>query len=214
MPKDNSIYTKKELEEILEQVPADYYQKAITRNIWHNWKLKVILELIESYPKKVLDVGCASGWFLDKFHGFYPEADLTGVDASDKAISYGKKFYKGINLIHADAHKLPFGNKNFDLVLCTEVLDHVAEPLKVLKEIKRVLKPGGIVIVELDDSQNFIFRFIWYVWIHLPGSVWNHAHIHEFSIEKLESMIKRSGFRIIKKRIFRLGMGVAFQLEV
>lgn len=213
MPKVRN-HSKEELEEILDQVPADYYQKAITKNIWHSWKLKVISELIKNKPNKILDVGCASGWFLDKVNKLYPEAELTGVDASKKAIDYGKKVYKNLNLIHADAHKLPFKDRSFDLILCTEVLDHVVEPEKVLSEIRRVLSPNGIAIVELDDSKNLFFRVIWYIWIHLPGSVWNHAHIHEFNIENLEEMIKKCKFQVIKKKIFRLGMGVVFLLKV
>jgi len=70
-----------------------------------------------------------------------------------------KKRYKELKLIRADAHNLPFKNNSFDLVICTEVLEHVVNPEKVLGEIKRVLTNDGIAIVEMD-SGNFIFKIV------------------------------------------------------
>ncbi len=211
--------SKKELEEIWHQVPPDYYQNGISKNllqrIWHTKKLKTVLSLIEGthiYPKNILDVGCASGWFLSKVKLQYPKSKCIGVDIYKKAIDYGKKRYKSLKLIHSDGHNLPFADKSFDLVICTEVLEHVEFPEKVLQEIGRVLNPNGIAVVEMD-SGNFLFKTIWHWWTNMRHGVWRDSHIHTFNTENLEKVIRTNGFSIVHKKIFNFTMAVSFLLK-
>lgn len=205
----------KELEEIWEQVPPDYYQKGVKDNflqrIWHTQKLKAVLDLINIKPSSILDVGCASGWFLNEIYKRHPKTRHTGIDIYSSAIIYGKQKYRNLRLLRADAHKIPFRKNSFDLVICTEVLEHVINPEKVLKEIKRVLKPDGIAIIEMDTG-NLIFKFIWYIWTNIFHGVWRNSHIHIFNIRKLEKMIEKNGF-FVEKNIFNFTMAVAFRLK-
>lgn len=210
---------KKELEEIWHQVPPDYYQNGVSKNllqrIWHTRKLRNVLKLVDDAgicPKNILDVGCASGWFLSRVKLRYPKSRCIGVDIYKKAIEYGKKHYKSLKLIHTDAHTLPFIDKSFDLVICTEVLEHVVSPEKVLKEIERVLSPRGTVIIEMDTG-SFLFKVVWHWWTNMMRGVWKDSHIHMFNTTILQNMIKKNGFLITGKRIFNLTMGVAFCLE-
>ncbi len=207
------------LEKIWNQVPVDYYQTGIKNNsfqkIWHTGKLRAILDIIEISgvkPKKILDVGCASGWFLSKLAEKYPHFSLVGVDIYKPAIQYGRKVYKNLDLVLADGHKLPFKNNSFDLITCTEVLEHVVEPDKVLEEIKRVLKPNGIAIIEMD-SGSFLFTMAWYWWTNLRRGVWRDSHIHTFNTKILENMIKNSGLIITQKKVFNYTMAVVFCLR-
>lgn len=210
---------EKELEEIWHQVPVDYYQKGVEKNIlqhmWHTKKLKIILDLIHSAdttPKDILDVGCASGWFLSKIKEEYPKAKCSGVDVYKRSIEYGKKLYTSLHLYYADAHRLPFPDKSFDTVICTEVLEHVVDPKKVLEEIKRVLTSDGIAIIEMDTG-NFLFRLIWHWWTHVRNGVWRDSHIHFFDTNKLENLIQKTGFSIKSKKLFNATMAVAFLLK-
>ena len=200
-------------ENILHQVPPDYYQKGIKNNllqrIWHTNKLKNVLALINDHPNSILDVGCASGWFLAQMSKRFPKAKCTGVDAYSQAIIYGRKKYKSIRLIESDAHNLPFADDSFDLIVCTEVLEHVLNPKGVLGEMLRVLKKQGTAIIEMDTG-NLLFNTVWFVWTNLKGKVWKDAHVHKFNSLKLEKMIEASGFILGKKKIFNFGMAVAF----
>ena len=80
---------------IIEQVPVDYYQKGIEGNIfqriWHNNKLKIVLRFIPGTPETILDIGCASGWFISKVSRKFPKAKCFGVDIYDKGVKYAKK---------------------------------------------------------------------------------------------------------------------------
>lgn len=66
-----------------------------------------------------------------------------------------------VSLKHSDTHGLLYPSQTFDLVLCTEVLEHVSDPKLVLKEIKRVMIRNGIVIIEMD-SGSVRFNLVWY----------------------------------------------------
>lgn len=200
---------------IIEQVPPDYYQKGIRNNFlqnkWHTRKLSAVLSEVKNSPNSILDVGCASGWFLSELQKEFPSAKCYGVDIYPDAIAYGKKKYKKIKFEIADAHKLPFKNGMFDLVVCTEVLEHVDDPRHVITEIKRVLKKNGRAIIELD-SGSILFSTVWFLWKLSKGGVWNHSHLHSFNVQKLHKLLKDAGFTIENKKRFNLGMAMVFSV--
>ncbi|MCX8008637.1 MAG: class I SAM-dependent methyltransferase [Patescibacteria group bacterium] len=209
----NQKFTKQELEKIWSAVPPDYYQKGIQKNIlqrmWHTNKLNAVCSLIQHSPKNILDVGCASGWFISELAKRYPNAECVGVDVYDKAIEYGKQHYPHIKFLKADGHEIPLKNKSCELVVCCEVLEHVVNPHKVLEEIRRVLSPDGYAIIEMD-SGSLMFQLVWHWWTHMRHGVWEHAHIQEYNAKKLETHILKAQLRILKKKYFNFGMAVAF----
>lgn len=87
----------------------------------------------------VLDIGC--GFFTDKF-AFGADVAYVGLDISDRARD-----------VRADAHRLPFADASVDWVLLVGVLEHVDDPDRVLKEARRVLKPGGLGYVAVPFLQ-------------------------------------------------------------
>lgn len=204
---------KKHNHHIIRQVPPDYYQKGIQKNLfqrfWHTNKLKIVSSLMPHSPKKILDVGSASGWFISELSKKHPQAKCHGIDVYKQAISYGKKFYPHIEFRLADAHALPYKNNTFDVVISTEVLEHVDSPKEALLEIKRVLKKNGVAIIELD-SGSILFSVAWYLWRKKNGKVWNDSHLHSFNVKKLEKMLNDCGFVILSKKKFNLNMAMVF----
>jgi len=201
---------------VIEQVPVDYYQKGIKKNIlqrfWHINKLKIVIRFIPSSPKTILDVGCASGWFISKISKKFPKAQCYGIDIYDKGIRYAKSIYPKIEFKVADAHKIPYKKNIFDLVTCTEVLEHLDNPKMAILEIKRVLKKDGLAVIELD-SGNLIFSIVWHVWRKFGGKVWNDSHLHSFNIKKLEKIIQACGFKIMDRQKFNFGMAMVFLIR-
>lgn len=201
---------------IIEQVPIDYYQKGIENNIlqrtWHTNKLAAVVSSIKFKPATILDVGCASGWFISKLAINFPAAKCYGIDIYDKAIAYGKKQYPHITFAMGDAHRTPFKKESFDLVVCTEVLEHVDDPKAVLLEIKRVLKKNGVAIIELD-SGSWLFSLSWSLWRKFHGKIWNESHQHSFNIRKLTQMIHGCSYEIVSKKKFNLGMAMVFAIR-
>lgn len=206
----------KTLEEIWHQVPADYYEKGIKTNpfqfIWHNWKWHTMAQILKKTsptPIKILDVGCSSGHVTAKLATFFPGSQVYGVDSYERAISFGKKQHPEIKFLVADAHKLPFKAKTFDLVSCIETLEHLEDPEKALREIFRVIKPAGKLLIG-QDTDNWLFKVVWFVWTKTRGKVWTDSHIHPLNSEALEKLIKKLGFKIKIKKFSQASLEVFF----
>ncbi len=211
------MINSKKLTKIWQQVPPDYYQKGINTNIfqrfWHNQKLATFTQLVGNKKyKTILDVGCAGGYMTNEITKILPESKIVGIDAYPTAIAYGKKQYPRIKFTVADAHKLPFPRNSFDLVICYETIEHLVNPLKALREIKRVLAKEGIAIVVMD-SGILLFRVVWWFWEKTKGKIWQGAHLHPFHHKELEKTILRAGLKITKKHFSHFGMEVSFVLK-
>jgi ubiquinone biosynthesis O-methyltransferase len=113
--------------------------------------------------KKVLDIGCQYGVF--SFYLAQKGAKVTGMDISRRWIDrcrreaedkYGDK---ELDFLVGDAQQLPFEDKSFDIVVCSEVVEHVDHPGNVMSEINRVLVPGGVLVLSTPNTASY------YVWI-------------------------------------------------
>ncbi len=106
-------------------------------------RLSIIKEIIPKNYNKVLFIGCGKGDELRILK------EGTAMDISLTAIKIAKKKNPKFNFVVADACKLPFKENSFDLVICSEVLEHIKNPQRVISEIKRVLK--GVLIATVPN---------------------------------------------------------------
>jgi 2-polyprenyl-3-methyl-5-hydroxy-6-metoxy-1,4-benzoquinol methylase len=112
-------------------------------------KIKEIIKQIENYrtKKNILDLGCEECYLFDKLDN---NSFKVGIDFLYEPLRNLKRY----NLIQADAHNLPFKDKSFDIVVCSETLEHVLYPENVLSEISRVC--NGLVIVTIPNDNLVI----------------------------------------------------------
>ncbi len=103
-------------------------------------------EVLDGEGKRALDVGCAYGFVVELLSGLGYEA--VGIDISSYAVRKGSV----LGLIRADVESLPFKSGSFDLVTCFAVLEHLLRPDKALREVYRVLKPGGVVVATTPNT--------------------------------------------------------------
>jgi len=98
---------------------------------------------VPSHVNSILDIGCAFGWDLDALSD---RADrLVGVDLDEEALAQAHAQYPHLTFLSCSATELPFEDDAFDVVILSEVIEHVGEANKqpVVDEAYRVLKPGG-----------------------------------------------------------------------
>jgi len=104
----------------------------------------------------VLDIGCGAGNMLEKIPGM-----RTGIDLSDTMIERSRnKLGDDVTLLKMSAENLQFEDESFDKIICSEVIEHVLHPQKVLKEIARTLRPGGLAAVSIPN-ERLIARTKW-----------------------------------------------------
>lgn len=115
---------------------------------------KVNPDIYNSWNKTMLDVGCGGGLTSNKLQHYYK--NIIGVDSSEKSILKAREgiVSNNVTYIKGDIYNLPFLNETFDVILLMDVLDHVIDIKRGLKECERVLKSGGILIFE-TINRNF-----------------------------------------------------------
>lgn len=111
---------------------------------------------------KILDVGCAAGGFCKALKEVVPRIEYVGLDITQSLVECAKAIQPDVNFLIGDVRNLPFGDSSFDIVACWDVLVHVPEYKKALKELYRVskkyliltcqLKKEGKTIIDLDKS--------------------------------------------------------------
>ena len=109
-------------------------------------------DVTRHFPRdaRLLDVGCGTAWLAEH----YP--DYTGIDSSAEAIASARS--SGRNVIEASVEdELPFEGESFDAVVLKDLLEHVQDPVGVVREAHRVVKPGGRVFASAPDAQRWVW---------------------------------------------------------
>jgi ubiquinone/menaquinone biosynthesis C-methylase UbiE len=194
--KKRMIDTMEGLKEYYERVATiSDYSKLSRRDLYKEQRrTELFIHLLKPHKdEKLLDVGCGDGLQLEAFNKYNPHLKLCGIDVSKKRIERASKRVKAF-LINGFADELPFKSETFDKVICSEVLEHVPNPLLVLKEIYRVMKNEGKLIISVPYRQKITYDICVYCGKPTPTS----GHINSFDEEKIASMLKMSGFEPLK----------------
>ncbi len=141
------------------------YEKYMSKNKLKQRMIKKMQELIINIIEdeisfcegKVLDfadVGCGEGFVSDIIKKKYDFLNITGIDYSEAAIEHAKKLCDTINFTTGSIYGLDYSDNSFDIVLCSEVLEHLEQPEKGLLELLRITKKSIILSVPNDP----IFR--------------------------------------------------------
>ncbi len=107
----------------------------------------------DARPATVLDAGCGEGFVTEWLRGALPRARIAGVDASEAALARAARRVPDADLRPGDVRALPYPDGAFDLVVCTEVLEHVEDPETALRELLRVSR--GRVLVTVPHEPFF-----------------------------------------------------------
>ena len=107
----------------------------------------VLAEVKKINPESILDVGCGEGFTLRKIKDLGIGKKLEGIEYLDRAIQLGKEQNPDIHIKQGSIYKLPYKDNSFDLVICTEVLEHLEEPEKALQELIRVSRKNLLLTV-------------------------------------------------------------------
>lgn len=159
-------------------------------NRLYQWHINAFLDTLNGFvaqadPTLVLDAGCGEGFVTQYIAERNPDLKITGVDLSREAIEYAKEhFGEKATFRTGSVYKLPFSDKSFDLVVCSEVLEHLDEPLKALQELKRVSRKHVLITVPREP---------YFKWLNdlgqLLGTSPDPGHVNFWTKETFEDFI-------------------------
>ncbi|MDR1248418.1 MAG: class I SAM-dependent methyltransferase [Treponema sp.] len=142
-------------------------------------------------PPRVLDAGCATGALLEKLRdrGWA----CAGVEISPSA-EYARQ-ERGLDVRNTSLEEGRFPGASFDLVLASHLIEHLNDPAAFVREVRRVLAPGGRFLVttpNIDGFQARLFRSRW------RSAIFDHLYL--FSVKTLSALLRQSGFAVERVR--------------
>lgn len=116
----------------------------------HKKRLEIVKSFVYGNRGKLLDCGCGEGHLLQELSG-----EKYGVDSSRSALRKAGERNPDAEILHGYLEHLPFDDNYFDVVICSEVLEHIKDFPKAVSEIIRVTKKAGIMIITVPNERNW-----------------------------------------------------------
>jgi 2-polyprenyl-3-methyl-5-hydroxy-6-metoxy-1,4-benzoquinol methylase len=150
------------------------------------------IERLRPQRGRLLDVGTAGGSFLAvaKRAGW----DVAGCEPNRWLCDWANQHY-GLKIVPGTIFDMKLPDASFDVVTLWDVLEHTSDPKAVLAECSRVLKPGGVLLVNYPDIHSLIARLMGRRWVFLLS-----VHLYYFTKQTLKAMLEQLSFRVLQRR--------------
>jgi len=137
----------------------------------------------------LLDIGCGEGFFL--FNASRAGYITKGIELSQDAVEYARREF-GLDVEAKPFEELQFPEDHFDVITLWQVLEHMPYPRMILKEVRRILKPGGLLVVSTPNIEGIPAKILRKRW-------WNirRLHINQFTTKTLTNILKNAGLKNI-----------------
>ena len=139
---------------------------------------------------KFLELGSGSGDMLNQFKqlGF----DVEGLDLDPKAVQNAKQ--KGLKVYQGDIFAKRFEEDTYDIIFSSHFIEHVPDPISVMKESLRILKKDGTFVAITPNTSSFLHKLLKWRWLGLDPP----RHLHMFDVNQLEKLAFDLGFKEVK----------------
>ncbi len=171
-------------------------------------RILTILDYLDVQPgDHVLDCGCGEGFYTMVLSELY-DCKITALDSDEPLLKIARERVGNklsIEFKVGDATRIPYSDNTFDKIILTEVLEHVPNDLQALLEVKRVMKPGGVLAITVP---NHNYPFFWdpvnktleavhlgHVKKGLFAGIWD-LHIRLYYPDEIKSVVEKAGFKI------------------
>lgn len=203
------MISEEELRVRHQDVPPDYYHQGVRvsalQRLWHDRRRPVVERLLAGRAGRLLDLGCHGG-YLTNIIIQASGAAVTGIDISPAAVAYAQTHVPAAQFVVGDIQDgLPFPDGSFATVTAFDVLEHVPYLDRVLREVRRVLAPGGLFVVGVP-RETPLWRLVWTLWTRRRGAVWHDVHVHSLDPDRLSALLRQYGLIVQAQSTSHWGM--------
>ncbi|HDH51428.1 MAG TPA: class I SAM-dependent methyltransferase [Nitrospirae bacterium] len=180
---------------LVDQSYSFKYHKLEENHWWFIGRRDIISELVKDFRRdaETLEIGCSGGVLIEalKRHGF---TRLQGIDIDEEAVKICRQ--KGLGDINfADAENTEFNNQQFDVLIASDVLEHIRDEERALQEWQRILKSGGKLIIFVPA-----FQFLW------SGHDEANRHYRRYRRSGLIRTLEKNGFKTDRASYWNLSL--------
>jgi SAM-dependent methyltransferase len=160
-----------------------YMDRASRRNA-----LNELQRWLHAGPPVIMDIGCSSGWMLKLLLEEFQEADVLGADYVRGPLEVLAKTLSGIPLLQFDLTACPLPDKSLDGIVLLNVLEHIEDDQTALAHVARILKPGGVVVIEVPAGPHLY-------------DIYDRQLMHHrrYRMKELVEKVSRQGLRILSR---------------
>jgi SAM-dependent methyltransferase len=177
-------------------------------------RVRTIMSWIPPTPgARVLDVPCGQGFYLHRYWFVEPSCTVVGAELDQRTLERGRHAVArlGVPMVNAAIEHLPFIDASFDGVICSEVLEHLDDDIAGLREVARVVRPGGVVAITVPNAR---YPFWWdpvnrtlealtgrHVGRGALAGIWANHH-RLYTRDELHATVLAAGLEIVEERSF------------
>lgn len=172
---------------------------------WFRYTQELTIEHLQLTPEsRVLDIGCGTGYAVRRAAELVPEGRAVGLDISPGMIDQARaltapRLRDRIEFRLGSSAELAFDDNTFTHVICTNSFHHYPDPLGVLGQMRRVLEPGGTLLIFENAPDLSLYTKAW----DLILSVWEEGHVKYYPSHELGALIRQAGFSEVELLVLR-----------
>jgi len=188
----NKIFSNK----VIQKVPNPEIPKMIQELVWKS--------------ERILDLGCGDGEFIKEILKKYSRKKITGVDISPSRIARLKQEFPSIDLLCEDILKNSLKKEQFDLIICSQVIEHIQNEEEIIQEFNRLLRKGGYLYV------TSVLKKPWAVYKYRNNGkfVLDPTHEREYASEEEFRKNIEKHFKLLKVNIFPTRRKIIFKVKI
>jgi ubiquinone/menaquinone biosynthesis C-methylase UbiE len=172
---------------------------------WFRYTQELAMQQFVWRPgSRLLDVGCGTGYATLYAAALLPQGKACGIDISQSMLDRAAakiplEAKERVEFRQAGAENIPYPSGEFDYVLCTNSFHHYDQPMRALREMHRVLRPGGSLVIFENAPDLSLYTWLWDRWLR----IFEKGHVRYYPSYELGAMIKSAGYKDVELRLLR-----------
>lgn len=169
-----------------------FHSRHPVQRYWQRQRYSIVTGFVGEYERGV-DVGCGSSVILEAL------PRVVGVDISLPKLRFLRN-HAPRELACGDVRCLPFPDGAFDLFVCSQVIEHIPEDPRIFAEFRRLLRPGGTLVLGTPDYDTVAWNVIEWLYKRLAPGAYGDEHITHYSLRSLRKLLDEHGFDFLALR--------------